>query len=161
MKKLHYRFRFACMAVACFSRCSATARAACGNRLLPTDAALSALKTSPRPTACPTIMSTPCWWMATASGRAPKTGLALYENHAVEDLHDHGRPGASRGAFAGAGQAHRRCVGRNDGRVEPHLRRAHRQLYAVELRAEQRRGLRRLCRRAKTCGWPRRLAAAS
>ncbi len=42
----------------------------------------SGLRISPPPTDCPTITSIRCWWMETASGRARRTGLAVYENQA-------------------------------------------------------------------------------
>jgi hypothetical protein len=61
-------------------------------------------------------------------------GLGVYSKTESGRPTRQGRPGASRRAFAGAGQAHGRCVGRHHGRAEPHLRRAHRQLHAVELR---------------------------
>ena len=83
-------------------------------------------------------------------------GLGLYENRQMEDVYDEGWPGAPRRAFAGAGQAHRRRVGRHHGRAEPHLRRAHRQLHAAELRPQQRRGLRRFRRRRERVGGHRR-----
>ena len=46
-----------------------------------------------------------------------ENGLGLYENHAWKTYTTEGRPGASRRALAGAGQAHRRRVGRHDGRA--------------------------------------------
>ncbi len=97
-------------------------------------------------------MCSACWWMGIAIWAGTENGLGLYENQQVEDIHDQGRAGASRSAFAGARQAHGRCVGRDDGRVEPHLRRAHRHLHAVEFGTEQRRGVRRFRGRRERVG---------
>ena len=70
-----------------------------------------------------------------------ENGLGLYENHQWKTFTT--KDGLAHRAVlvAGARQAHRRCVGGDDGRVEPHFRWTHRHLHAIEFGTEQRRGV--------------------
>ena len=120
------------------------------------DAAISVLKTSPPPTACPTIMSMRCWWMATASGPAPITAWVFtksskWKTYTTKDGLAH-RAVLSLALDKRTGDVWAGTMGG----LEPHLRGAHRYLHPAEFRPQQRCGLWRFSGRRERVGGHRR-----
>jgi len=96
------------------------------------------------PMACPTITS-----LRACDGDRiwrDDNGLAVYENHAWK-VYTTADGLAHRAVLSLALDKRTGDVWAEQWRAEPHLRRTHRQLHAVELGAEQRCGLQRLHRR--------------